>query len=241
MILTEKTINVLRNMAQLNGNILVQPGNVLKSVNDAQTVFSRATVEDEFPQEFGIYDLSEFLSIVSLAGKLETTDFDFSNDKYVAVKNGKTKVKYWFASPKVLRYPEKDIKMPPVAASFELNGEEFQKLKRAAQAFGHSTISFYCDAEKTGGEIVARAFDPEVDSSSTLEVSVAEKGVSTIDFNYIFSMSNLKYMSDSTSSFEVSLAAKGAAKIAQFDSGDFPISYFVAVDSASTISTEEDA
>ena len=62
MELTDSTVNILKNYATINPNIVVTEGNTLKTISVARNVLSQVTVEESFPQGFGIYDLNEFLN-----------------------------------------------------------------------------------------------------------------------------------------------------------------------------------
>lgn len=66
MELSEQTMQVLKNYASINGNIVISEGNQVKTISEAKNVLSSASLDVEFPQTFGIYDLNEFLSVLSL-------------------------------------------------------------------------------------------------------------------------------------------------------------------------------
>ena len=66
MELKESTISVLKNYAGINPNIVIEAGNKIKTMTEARNVMSSATLDNDFPQRFGIYDLNEFLSCLSL-------------------------------------------------------------------------------------------------------------------------------------------------------------------------------
>jgi len=66
MKLTQKTFNLLKNFSSINQSLYAYTGNKLKTVSETKTVIAEAEVQEMFPREFGIYDLNQFLGIVSL-------------------------------------------------------------------------------------------------------------------------------------------------------------------------------
>ena len=83
MQLTENTMNVLRNFSSINANFVARSGNNIKTMADSRSVVSSASLDQEFPKDFGIYDLNEFLSVLSLVDT-PNLDFDEHNLAYHA-------------------------------------------------------------------------------------------------------------------------------------------------------------
>ena len=89
--LSKQTLDILKNFASINSNILVSPGNVIKTISPVKNVMSQAVVKENFDTEFGIWDLNKFLGVVSL---FNDPEFYF-NEKYVEiVGNNGTRVVY---------------------------------------------------------------------------------------------------------------------------------------------------
>ena len=61
MELSNFTMQVLKNFASINSNIVIHPGNTIMTVAEAKNILVSATVEETFHQEMGVYDLAEFL------------------------------------------------------------------------------------------------------------------------------------------------------------------------------------
>jgi len=76
MILSNDTLSVLKNFSTINPNVVLKPGQKIKTISDAKNILAVATVEEDFPRDMGIYDLSEFLSVFSIVqdGQLEFTE-----------------------------------------------------------------------------------------------------------------------------------------------------------------------
>ena len=66
MKLTQRTFQVLKNFSTINPTLSVCKGNVIRTVSQNKTVLAEAQVQEEFPRDFAIYDLSEFLGVISL-------------------------------------------------------------------------------------------------------------------------------------------------------------------------------
>ena len=66
MKISEATKSILKNFSDINQNLLGKPGSELKTISTMKNILATAKVEEEFTTEFGIYDLSEFLGVLSL-------------------------------------------------------------------------------------------------------------------------------------------------------------------------------
>ena len=83
MKLSENTVNVLKNFSDINQNILVKEGDILNTMSTMKNIIGRAKVTESFDKEFGIYDLNEFLGVLSLS---KDADLAFE-ESFVKVKN----------------------------------------------------------------------------------------------------------------------------------------------------------
>ena len=95
MKLSTDTINVLKNFASINQGILFKKGKVIKTISSQKTILAEATIGEDIPVDFGVYDLNNFLSVVSLHKDEPSFDFD---DKHVMIQGngGRSKIKYRF-------------------------------------------------------------------------------------------------------------------------------------------------
>ncbi len=80
MKLTKNSLNVLNNFMNINKNLMIREGNVIKTINEAKTVVAEATIDNEFPQNFGISDLRNFLNTLNIFNEPE---LEFYEDKIV--------------------------------------------------------------------------------------------------------------------------------------------------------------
>ena len=64
--LSRTTLDVLKNYATINSSIVFRKGNTLRTISNAENILSQFTSEEIFPTDFAIYDLSQFLSGITL-------------------------------------------------------------------------------------------------------------------------------------------------------------------------------
>ena len=66
MKLSDKTIKLLKNFSSINQSILFKEGSKLRTISVMKNILAEATVDEEFPKDFGIYDLVQFLNGLDL-------------------------------------------------------------------------------------------------------------------------------------------------------------------------------
>lgn len=222
MELTDSTLQVLKNYATINPNIVVTEGSVLKTISVARNVLSTAQLNEEFPQGFGIYDLNEFLNVLSL---VDSPRLRFEKD-YVVVgdSTGRSSVKYFFSDPEMLTSPGKDINMPESEVKFTLDTDTLSKVKRAAAALGHDEISI----TPTTGAIRLSVVDTKDSTSNAFSIDVEGDYPEGVDFNFILNVGNLKVINED---FEVEISSK---LISHFTSKQSAIEYYIALEKTST-------
>jgi hypothetical protein len=211
MKISKQTIEILRNYAAINQNILIKEGNVLTTRTVARNLFASATVDTSFPQDVGIYNLSTFLGVLSL---FSDPEIDFG-ESAMTISQGKNKVNYLYAAPAVLDFPDKAIKMPAVTATFELTEENLKSLLKASAVLSSTDLKISSD----GKVITCTVLDPKNSAANTFTVEVGE---SDREFEVFIKIENLKMI---PAAYDVSLSEK---MIAQFQSKDKSYSLYVA-------------
>ena len=66
MKLSDATVGVLKNFANINQNILIEEGKQIRTMSTMKNILASAGVVEEFPKNVGIYDLNEFLGVLSM-------------------------------------------------------------------------------------------------------------------------------------------------------------------------------
>jgi len=134
MKLTQRTFQVLKNFSTINPTLCVSKGNVIRTVSQNKTVLAQAAVQEEFPREFAIYDLSEFLGVVSL---FDEPDFDFDT-YYVSISDdNKASSHYFYADKSMVTIPpDKTVTLPDEPIKFDLGDKVLKHLLQAASVMG---------------------------------------------------------------------------------------------------------
>lgn len=218
MKISSETINILKNFSGINANLVFKPGKELKTISEAKTIMANASILEDFPQDFGVYDLNEFLSLYNL---MEDPDLSFS-DKYLIMSDGSQKIKYFYSEIDILTQPTKDINMPECEVVLDISSTDLDKIRKAAAVLGHSELAFSSD----GGEVVASVFNEKDSTANTFDINL--NTTSTETFNYVFSISNLKMLQGD---YKVSISSR---LISNWRNADNPLDYFIALEKSSS-------
>ena len=97
MKLNQNTQDILKNFSLINTNILIKEGTELSTISTMRNIFAKATITESFEKEFGVYDLNQFLAVVSSLNKPELK----LEDKFMTIsaEGSKSKVKYFYSDP----------------------------------------------------------------------------------------------------------------------------------------------
>jgi hypothetical protein len=183
---SKNTLSILKNFSSLNSNLLVKPGNVIKTITPSKNGMAVATVEETFDTEFGIWDLNKFLGVISL---FNTPNFSFG-EKSVKIKNGGSSVvNYYYSEPRLLTVPTKDVNMPAVNVGINLSEKQFSELQKAASVMQLPDLSFTVDDT----DIVAMVSDLSDPTTNTYKV-VVDENWNGPDFMFNFKMENIKIL-----------------------------------------------
>ena len=223
MKLSNDTLNVLKNFASINPNLVFKPGQKLKTISEAKTILSSADIVEDFPVEFGVYDLNEFLSVYNL---IEDPELEFE-DKSVLIKNSSVnnqKVRYFYSSPEILTTPQKDIQMPEPEVGVNLSDDVLNQIRKAAAVLGHTELSI----QGEGGVVTASVFDSKDATSNSFTMELDKDTACKNEFNFVVSIPNLKLL---PGDYFVSISSK---LISNWTNSNYPVEYFVALEKSST-------
>ena len=217
MKISQSTITILKNFSSINQNIMIKQGNTLTTRTVAKNLFASAVVDTDFPQDFGIYNLSQLLGVLSL---FSDPEIDLTANS-MTISQGKNRVQYMFASPDVLDFPDKVITMPASDASFDLTEENLKSLLKAGAILSSTDLNITGD----GSTIICTVLDPKNPSANTFSVEV---GKTDRTFSVFIKLENLKLL---TGKYNVSLSSK---KIAHFENTSIAYSLYIANEKNST-------
>jgi hypothetical protein len=219
MKLSDNTVNILKNFSRINNSILVKPGNKLRTISVARNIFAEAEIEEEFPCQFGIYDLSEFLNGLSLH---QAPDLDFGNASYLTISEGKWKAKYFFSDPNlIVSPPDKEIKLPSKDVCFQVDSSSLDKLIKASSVYQLPDLT----AIGEDGTIRLVVRDKKNDTTNEYSILVGET-----DDNFVFNfkIENIKIISGT---YDVVISSQLSS---QFVNQKYNLSYIIALEPDST-------
>ena len=215
MKLSEKTLSLLKNFGSINQSILFKEGNKLRTISVLKNILAEAEIAEDIPQDFGIYDLNQFLNGLSLH---QSPELDFENNGYVVIREGKMRSKYFFADPSVIvSPPEKEISLPSQDVCFELNTQELDKLLKAASVYQLPDISAVGEA----GVVKLVVWDKKNDTSNDFSIVVGETDK---EFSFNFKVENIKII---PGRYDVVVSSKLLSK---FTSKDRNLCYYIALE-----------
>jgi len=225
MKISNNTIEVLKNFAAINSNIIFLPGQDLKTINEAKSILGIAKIQEDFPKEFGIYDLNEFLSVISLVGNpsLEFKDSSVylqadEADRYLG------SVEYYFSSKDTLTTPpSKEISMDS-KFSIEISEESLNQIKKAAAILGHRELAIAGE----DGVITAKILDDKDITANVFELKLAHDNDCKNKFKFIIHISSILKLFPGD--YYTSFAKEG---VSYWQNSDHPINYFIAVEKTS--------
>ena len=219
MKLSDNTLTILKNFAGINNSILVKGGSKLRTISVAKNILAEAEITEEFPRDFAIYDLNQFLNGLSLH---QDPDLDFKEDSYLSIKEGKRRVKYFFADPNVIiSPPEKDIQLPSQDVCFQLDSTSLEKLVKAAAVYQLPDLSAIGEA----GVVKLVVRDKKNDTSNEYAIVVGETDQ---EFTFNFKVENIKII---PGAYDVVVSQK---LLAQFTNSKYNLCYYIALEPDST-------
>ena len=219
MKLSDNALAILKNFAGINNSILVKEGNKLRTISVAKNILAEAEIKEEFPRDFAIYDLNQFLNGLSLH---QDPDLDFQQDTYLSIKEGKRRVKYFFADPNVIiAPPEKDITLPTQDVCFQMDSVTLEKLVKAAAVYQLPDLSAIGEA----GVIKLVVRDKKNDTSNEYAIVVGETDA---EFTFNFKVENIKII---PGAYDVVVSSKLLSK---FTNTKYNLTYYIALEPDST-------
>ena len=219
MKLSEKTLTLLKNFSNINQSILFKQGSSLRTISVMKNILAEATIDEDLPTDFGIYDLGQFLNGLALHTRPE---LDFQNEGYVYIKEGRMRSKYFFADPKVIvTPPEKEITLPSEDVSFTLSTDQLDKLLKAAGIYQLPDLAVV----GKNGVVKIQVRDKKNDTSNDFAITVGETDDS---FEFYFKVENIKIL---PGTYNVAVSKK---LLSRFTSQNYNLKYYIALEPDST-------
>ena len=219
MKLSDSTLTVLKNFAGINNSILVKQGSKLRTISVAKNILAEADISEDFPKDVAIYDLNQFLNGLSLH---QDPNLDFTEESYLTIREGKRRVKYFYADPQVIiSPPEKEITLPSQDVCFQLESVTLEKLLKAAAVYQLPDLA----AVGENGVVKLVVRDKKNDTSNEFAVVVGETDK---EFSFNFKVENIKII---PGAYDVVISSKLLAK---FTNSSYNLIYYIALEPDST-------
>ena len=220
MKLSNETLTVLKNFSGINQGIQFKQGTKLTTVSSGKTVLAQANLKDNFPQDFCVYDLNQFLSVNGLFKDKADLEFDNSN---IIFKSGKRSQKYRMTSKEMIVIPpEKEITLPSIDCKFTLEAEDYDWIMKNAAVISSPHIA----VESDGETIDVVNYDAADDSAHTGTTQVGQGNGKK--YSIVFKTENIKLI---PGTYDVSISFKG---IGHFKNTKEDIQYWIAFEAKET-------
>ena len=203
MKISKETLAVLKNFAAINNSLAVTEPNCIFTASPGGSLHAIYDSKEKFPK-FGIYEMSEFLAIISLFD-LENTDFDFQ-DSHVIITYERNRVVYAYMDPDILPVNDiledssKDYKsVDGFDGNFSLTAQEIGNLQKASNIMkleyimvrmkeGKGIISLI--PEGSTPKDVSSSFDMKIKGEGKIYVKLRVENLQIVPGNYKISVIN---------------------------------------------------
>lgn len=217
MELSKETLTLIKNFAAINGSIMLKAGTRLSTISEGKNVMAEATIAETLPIDFGIYDLNEFLNVVSL---FQTTTLDFSEKHVLVSDGGSSRIKYFAAGEGVVKSAPATIKFPGGDVEFTLEATQLAMIQRTSSVLKATDVSIVGE----DGKLKVIVSDKKNDTSNAYEVVIGDTDET---FKANLKIENLKMLPND---YQVSISKK---KISRFKHTASDLTYYVAVEADS--------
>lgn len=193
---SSRTIQLLKNFSTINPAIILKEGNILSTIDPNKTMLAKAEVDETFPKECAIHNLSTFLATMSL---LKDPDIQFNND-HLSIVEGPTAVKIRYGNPSLIATPPSKSLTTTEEVKFKLFSQTFQSVMKAQGALQLPEIA----VQGNDQGIFFSAIDSKNVSGDSFSMKV--NGPNGHEFCFVFNPNNLKLISDN---YDVTISQKG--------------------------------
>ena len=234
MNISQETLAILSNFAAINQNIFIAAGNVIKTKTPASlSVIASAKIQETFPVDFSVYELSKFLNVLSL---FDEPEVEFHEGHMTVAKNN-SQANFVYTNPSLIdavKDYDKEIKSPEPVIEFTLSEDVFKRIQKSAKLFDVTDINI-SSAEENTLRITATgaAMTKENANKFTVDVPAPDVWVDGVSIN--IKLETLKFLpGDYDVSIAIMTAGERSLGICRFKNKTFvdsEIEYIVAAES----------
>ena len=217
MNLSNETVSVLKNFSTINQNLVIKSGSTITTMSAMKYIVAKADVKENFPQDFALYDLNEFLSVITF---FENPELEFKDNFVIVTEEGiSERARYFFSDPSVVTTPTKPITMPECEVKLNISSDILDRITRGASIIGAPDLALESGTLK--------ATDKKNETANDFQMDIEVESDSN-DYKFWFKVENLKLIPDS---YDVQISSKS---ISHFKNSKGDVEYFIALEPEST-------
>lgn len=218
MKLSDNTLEILKNYASINTALMFRKGNLLRTVSKEKTILAEATIDESIPADFGIFELNQLLSILSLHKEAPEITLD-GNNVIIKGYGDRSRIAYRCCDASNIKVPpDSNIKVPSEDASFLLNEADLAWVTKSASVLGCPNIAVI----GKDGFLSLQLLDGQNDSAhtDTLKVEIHTGP----DCFFMFKTENWKML---PGNYKVTVSSKG---VSHFEHTARKLQYWIALE-----------
>jgi len=226
MKISSKTVSLLQSFAQISPNLLVKMGNKLATRNSVNSIQARAVVEETFPQQFAVYDLGQFLMLLSMS---QTPDIEF-HEKHLEIKHGGgVNHTFNYADESLVTAPADTPPQLEHLYSFKLSAANINMIVKTASVVSATMMNIV----SKNGKVTLSVNDPK---NSTAHSLTQPLGESDMSFDVKMAIDTFKIVpGDYTVHVSHAIAKAGKVLVFFFESTTSELTYLIAADATSKV------
>lgn len=147
MKIDNETIEILKNFSQINNQIYVKSGNVIRSMEKGKTILAESKLPFTFDVDFAIYDLNKFMVALNLFKSPELT----FEKKFVRISDDNKNLDYYYANPETLDDATvkalKDISETDIMDEIDINYDTLINVKNVSNTLDLDCLMIEADGQ----------------------------------------------------------------------------------------------
>lgn len=213
----DNMVSILENFQEINPTLLIECGNVLKTMSPAKSIVAKTVLPVTFDKRVAIYDLRKFIASIKL---FKEPDLTFK-DNYVIISKNNVSIRFLYADEELIIKPvDKQLTLPSIDVEFDITKEQLNGLFKAIKVLQLQQVYISGD----GINVYVQAGN---DAHSSMTYSI-EIGKTNNTFKFVFNEANLKIIH---TNYHVQISK---SKISYFKGDN--IEYYIAVSNESSFS-----
>lgn len=222
----QSTISLLQSFSQISSNLLIKRGNKITTRNAGNSIQARATVQEDFPEQFAIYDLNQFLSLIGIS---HDPELEFG-DKSLTIKSASGgEIEYFYADPSLIVSTSENIPTLEKIFTFSVTSSDITTITKTASIVSATMMSIISNNSITTLSIN----DPKNPTSHSFTKVLGDCDKS---FNIKMSIDSFKVVPDNYNVHIAHATAKsGKVLVFFFESTTRDLTYLIAADTSSKI------